>query len=286
MGQVLRIDKIGTLSHSAGNILMAASVSNPAYLTIGGQQFKVTSQLSVALPAMSANTRYQVFAVQTAGVVSLVISLNENSVGPVGYSRWKLVGSLMANGALSVSFGSFINISGTPRSGKIDGGLVNVTAESVNPTKGVTKEIDIFEYEMIGDRLVGVMRYGQTVAGVSGTGAYRYNMPTNLLIDSTKTLIGTDSVADNVTTLARTGHASGPVTIAGGNASDANLSLIPVNVAYFRGVLMIGNDAGGETLYTASANSGRKNFGQTALSFAARVDVYIQGWSNTAIEDL
>lgn len=116
MAQKLRDDKIGQLTHSAGNITMAASLSNPAYLTIGGQQYKVTSNLTVALPAMSANTRYQVFAVLNAGVVELRISQNENSVGPAGFNRWKLVGSLYANGLSSVAFGSFVNISGVPES--------------------------------------------------------------------------------------------------------------------------------------------------------------------------
>jgi len=120
MAQKLRDDKIGTLQHSAGNIQMIASLSNPAYLTIGGQQYKVTSTLVVALPAMTSLTRYQVYAVQSGGVVSLVISQNENSVGPAGYTRWKLIGSLMANGLTSVSFGSFINIKGAPMSLPVD----------------------------------------------------------------------------------------------------------------------------------------------------------------------
>jgi hypothetical protein len=114
MSQVLRPDKIGQLTHSAGNIIMAASAASPAYLTVGGRQFTITSNLSVALPSMTANTRYQVFAVQSGGVVSLAISQNENSVGPAGFLSWKLVGSLYSNGLVSVGFGSFVNIKGVP----------------------------------------------------------------------------------------------------------------------------------------------------------------------------
>lgn len=116
MGQILFQDKIGALTNSGSNILMAASSSAPAYLTIGGQQYAVTSQLSVAKPSLTANARYQVFAVQSAGVVSLVISQNENSTGPAGFSSWKLVGCFRANGLASVAFGSFINIVGIPKS--------------------------------------------------------------------------------------------------------------------------------------------------------------------------
>ena len=108
MAQKIRDDKIGALSHSAGNILMAATNALPAYLTIGGQQYKITSQLSVALPAMTANGRYQIYAVQSAGVVSLAISSNENSAGPSGYLGWKLLGSLTADG--SSAFLSFNSI--------------------------------------------------------------------------------------------------------------------------------------------------------------------------------
>lgn len=114
MGQQLFTDKIGTLTHSAGNITMAASMSSPAYLTIGGRQYTVTSNLVVALPTLTANQRYQVFAVVSGGSVILAISTNENSVGPAGYTSWKLVGSLYANGLGSVGFGSFINIEGIP----------------------------------------------------------------------------------------------------------------------------------------------------------------------------
>lgn len=115
MAQKLFTDKITQLSHSAGNILLASG----AILTIGGQQYVTTTTLVVALPALTANTRYQVYAVISAGSPVLVISQNENSVGPVGYNRWKLVGSLYANGLGSVGFGSFANIEGSPTTGAI-----------------------------------------------------------------------------------------------------------------------------------------------------------------------
>lgn len=105
MGQILQADSIGALSHSSGVITLAAS-----RLTIGGQQY-VTSSLNRTISTdvtMTANTRYQIFAVVSGGVVSLRISTNENSVGPSGFSSWKLVGSFQSN-RLSV-FGSFNEI--------------------------------------------------------------------------------------------------------------------------------------------------------------------------------
>jgi len=113
MGQVRVKDKIGALSEGGGTITL-----QPSILTVGGQQY-TTNALNVALPAMAANTRYQIYAVSTVGIISLVISTNENSVGPAGYDAWKLVGSFRANGLTSVAFGAFINIVGIPKSGII-----------------------------------------------------------------------------------------------------------------------------------------------------------------------
>lgn len=102
-------EKIGTLTNLGASVQLAASK-----LTIGGQQY-VTSTLTVAYPSLTAMTLYMIYAVQTAGVVSLVISQNFNSVGPSGYSSWKLVGAFYANGLGTPTFGSFVNLEGVPR---------------------------------------------------------------------------------------------------------------------------------------------------------------------------
>ena len=107
---IYRKDKIGTLTHGSGSINMTSSI-----LTIGGLQYDTEGSRSVVLPAMSANTRYQIYAVISGGDVELVVSQNENSVGPSGYTSWKLVGSFYSNGLASVAFGSFVNIVGTPQ---------------------------------------------------------------------------------------------------------------------------------------------------------------------------
>ena len=102
------------LVKSGSNIVLPASTVSIAYLKVGGRALSLTSQLSVAIPALTANTRYQVFCVAPLGVPALVVSTNENSVGPVGYASWKLVGSFYADGLASVGFGSFVTITGAP----------------------------------------------------------------------------------------------------------------------------------------------------------------------------
>jgi hypothetical protein len=113
MGQVLAKDKIGALSQALGTITLA-----PSRLTIGGQQY-VTSALNVAANLSVRNTRYQIYAVISGGSPILVISTNENSVGPVGYNSWKLVGSYYTDGMGSIGFGSFVNIVGPPKTNNI-----------------------------------------------------------------------------------------------------------------------------------------------------------------------
>lgn len=131
MGQILQADKIGILSHSAGSITLAASV-----LTIGGQQY-ITGPLTRAITAdvsFVMNQRYQIYAIQTAGVVSLKFSSNENSVGPSGSTSWKLVGSFYCNGESATVFGSFINIDSVPQTDwiRFDPITVNIPYAALN----------------------------------------------------------------------------------------------------------------------------------------------------------
>lgn len=88
MGSIYTVDKIGALSESGGSLFLS-----PSTLTIGGQQYRTTSTISIMLSSLTANRRYQVFAVINSGNVELVTSLNNNDVGPAGYTAWKLVGA-------------------------------------------------------------------------------------------------------------------------------------------------------------------------------------------------
>lgn len=110
MGQILQLDRIGSLSHSAGTISLASSV-----LTIGGQQYSgALSRLIATDVTMTANTLYMIYAVINSGNMELRISANVNSVGPSGFTSWKLVGAFYTNGLSPIAFGSFVNIQGTP----------------------------------------------------------------------------------------------------------------------------------------------------------------------------
>lgn len=110
MGQRLSLDTIGVLSHSSGTLSLAASK-----ITIGGQQYittAATTRLISTDVTLVANTRYQVYAVISGGVVALRVSANENSVGPAGFTAWCLAGSFITGAA--AAFGTFVNITGRP----------------------------------------------------------------------------------------------------------------------------------------------------------------------------
>lgn len=260
MAQKLRDDKIGQLTHSAGNITMAASMANPAYLTIGGQQYKVTSNLVVALPAMSANTRYQVFAVLNAGVVELRISQNENSVGPAGFSRWKLVGSLIANGMSPVTFGSFVNIKGSPSTNAVDW---LPTGTWVTNTQYIGKyEID----KGFADIMIKVVLSGAP----SPTGVLTINLPLSIEPNDLPSAIANESELQG-----------------SGFAIDQGASYYPVikpryasNTSFDMVYLINGVNTAGQLSHAAPIAFNN----QDRLEIKFRIP--IQGWSNTAIEDL
>lgn len=180
MGQKFRDDKIGTLSHSGGSIVMSASTSNPAYVTIGGQQWKVTSSLSRTIATdvtMAANTLYMIYAVRNSGNTELRISTNVNSVGPAGFSSWKLVGAFQSNGMSPIAFGSFVTIEGTPTSGFIPFQPV-WTATGSNPVIGNGTLAG--SYRLSGNLVEMTIRTTMNTTTTYGSGQYMWSIPFNL----------------------------------------------------------------------------------------------------------
>lgn len=259
MGQKTRDDKVGQLTYSAGNILMAATTSSPAYLTIGGQQYTVTSQLSVALPSLSAAVRYQIYAVQTSGVVSLVISTNENSTGPSGFSSWKLVGSFRADGQASVGFGSFINIKGVPTTQRI--------AYNATLTGFGTPTLVSFFFEQFGQEM---RIQGTFTAGTNNSVLFSTNLPGAWLIDGNSLSIQ-NTTANPGPTVAGvwTAHTANPQRC---NALTAT--------ATDAGKIYLGANA------TPLIPNATASTMASSVVTAMEAVVPIQGWNNTAIEEL
>jgi hypothetical protein len=108
MAQVLFQDKIGTLSHSVGILSLTGS-----RLTIGGQQYITTTALSRTITTdvtLTLQNLYYIYAIRNAGNTELRVSINPNSIGPSGFTSWKLVGAFYTD--TTAAFSTFVNKTG------------------------------------------------------------------------------------------------------------------------------------------------------------------------------
>lgn len=179
MGQKVRQDKIGALSHSAGTISMAATSPVPAYLTVGGQQYKIVSDLTLSVGTATANTLYMIYATVSAGVVSLQKSTAVNSVGP-GTDSWKLVGAFYSSAANT--WGSFVTIEGTPESDWV----------TWTPTGSWTTNTTYTgKYRRLGQSLE--IQYRLAVTGAPTSAGLTFDLPSGFTLDTTNILDTTAS---------------------------------------------------------------------------------------------
>jgi hypothetical protein len=104
IGQRIKQEKIGAISHSVGIVTL-----QPSILNIGGLQVEtdVLSRTITSDVTLTANNLYMVYVVLSAGVPVIRISTNVNSIGPAGFSSWKLVGAFYTNP--SALFNAFVS---------------------------------------------------------------------------------------------------------------------------------------------------------------------------------
>lgn len=182
MGFFKGVERIGTLSHAAGVISLASS-----RITIGGQQYD-TSTLSRTISTdvtLAANTLYMIYAVLVAGVVQLRISTNLNSVGPAGFTTWKLVGAFYSNGgtyaAPSVfALGDFVNINNKPATGWITTALSIVDSLNANIMSASPSNAIMRWRRDGGQNYIEFTYYHTATVGSAGTGPYSAKHPVNI----------------------------------------------------------------------------------------------------------
>jgi hypothetical protein len=109
MGQLLIPEKLGKLTQVSTTISVGAGVFN-----IGGQQYRTTSAISMTIPTVAVNQLYMLYLVIVGTTLTLVQDTALNSVGPTGYTAWRLVGAYYSNA--TNGFGGFVSIRGTPTS--------------------------------------------------------------------------------------------------------------------------------------------------------------------------
>lgn len=163
-------DKIGSLSHNAGIISL-----QPSLITIGGRQYRTTSVLNRTIATdvtLTTNTLYMIFAQVISGAVALRISTFVRSSYLLLNPNSELVGAFYSNGLVSVGFGTFVNIVGTPTTENLwDGGPVSIGALTTAPTKGTTIRDQTFQ-KRNGNRLIQEFRLNCSNAGSAGSGTY------------------------------------------------------------------------------------------------------------------
>ena len=183
IGQRLKTEKIGTLSHSSGVISLAPSVVNIGGLQVENDALSRTIATDVTL---AANTLYMIYMVLNSGVPELRISTNYNSVGPSGFTSWGLVGAFYSNGVTgSIALGSFVNINGSPETDFIS---YTPTTTNISVGNGNLR----FIYRRIGNliKIKGMVSFGSTT---SFTGRIAFSIPSNTSMDvSSGQVVGTN----------------------------------------------------------------------------------------------
>lgn len=261
MGSViLGTDKIGALTEAGGTISLGPSV-----LTIGGRQYR-TSTLNVAATSAGLNNLQFIYVVLNSGVPELAISTNVNSIGPVGFLVWKLVGAYYSDG-LGNSFGGFVNIEGSPKSEWIKFNMVPTS--STPPTKG-SIDLDEAFWKLTGESIKIKWDYRQLTAGSAGSGTYQLPFPSGFIA-------GAKQVGSNSQNRGNIGNCSL------GTASNNYDGYVHVNSSLSELQLIIDNSTTNNTPWAASTFP----FSDTALgiSFTTK-DIPIAGLTNLPLKDL
>lgn len=271
-------DKIGNLINAGSNISLA-----PSIITLGGLQYRTESTLNVALPSMTENTRYQIYAVLNAGNLELVISQNENSQGPAGYGGWKLVGSFYSNNLSPVSFGGFLNISGRPVSDWWDTSTdipKAFKATNVDPSFG-TLDTNIYRLRRDGDHIQGEWYIRQTAQGSAGSGTYQVMHPFPL--DRPHYIQGPGS-----TTWRSALGTVGILELAPGSWRGVSELMIPFDTFGTNNFIcpMGLTQNGGSTLANNWGNIVPLGGGGQILTITIKYKYKVSGWTETPIEDL
>jgi len=230
-----------SLSHSGGTIT--------AVFNSGTRQ--------VVLSALTANTLYFLYLRTVSGTPTLFFVTTIPSTYHASFSDAILVGAFMANGLTSVSFGSFVNIEGTPTSDEIQ-----FNSTMTNGGNGVLnayyvrrgKLADIFWYFSVGSSIP--------------TGSMSFAMPLNLAHDQA----------------ARSGDfgIGGTAWARGAGGNDTHMGTPNIN----GGTLIVpgyGDDGAAGWSNTVPVNPLTAS---TSVFGGILQDVGITGWTSTPLKDL
>ena len=285
MGAIFGRDKIGSLSHTSGIITLNAPPG--AFLnamTIGGQQYRITTlsrTISTDVPALTASTRYQIFAVTVGGQPTLRISINENSVGPSGFGSWLLIGSFYTNNLSPVTFGAFVSVDGVPES---DWMAMNTTigastflhAVTANPSYGAVI-FNQYRVRRRADEVLGEWNFKQGTAGGSGSGHYLIKLPFLPDLQQYKNAASEGGLG----TIGFLRFQEGSLGTFNGNS----VLYIYAPFTDIIGAQVVGTNAAGNSLGGNWAHD-KNHLGVTNLVWGMDFHYIVSGWKRTPIRDL
>lgn len=255
MPSIKNIEKIPSLvvSGSTASLTPVGSIQ----VNIGPQSYRTTSTLSATLAGLTAGSLYMVYLVPSNGSIILVISANVNSVGPAGYSNWRLVGGILATSATTGA--AIANIYGVPETDyhsytPTGAWNTNVTYTGIKKMKG-----DISEYYV-----------KIALSGAPNAANLNINQPTGesinaIVADTQNDTLGTWNYHDNGSTIYTAG-----LTVEYQNSTTVLLKVNP----------------NGLMSTTASFSDGAANTLITMLAtdeVHIRYSVPITGWSSTPL---
>lgn len=251
MGQYLRPDVVKKMAATSSTLLTLPSGSN---LTIGGQQYAISSPLTLTLSGLSAVTLYMVYLVISGGVPTLVYSTNVNSVGPAGYTGWKLISAFYSD--TTPAFGSFVNIEGVPVCSEI----------TYTPTFSNLSGFAVMQGKFYRSGRRAYIEISSLKDSNAGTGAQvTATTPPNVLIDFSM-------LPNNATDVAQ----SYGVGRYGAGGARATASVLNSTSPYGNNVVFLSTD--GATVTGASITAS----GVWQIS----IPIPVVGWSETPLKDL
>lgn len=273
MGQKLQDDRIGQLSESGGIITLAPSV-----LTIGGQQY-ITDSLNVPVPSFSTILELHfIYAVLSSGNTILVTSQNINSVGPVGFNAWKLIGAFYSGAARitgTLQFGSFVSIDGAPETEQFQLGPITLTSSSGTPNKGTGVTEDMHSISRRGDKayLIYSFRRSGGSGQTNGNGNWLVQLPSGLSF-STPDKMPTNTGTSPTGRIVGSGHIS-----TGGDGRDCG-----INIDFTGGGNYFTFQYADGTNLTATSTS--HPFDGSSWEISLEVEIAISEWNNVPLREL
>lgn len=272
---ILARQKLQQVSPTSGKLWMIPSAlsHNAGIITalIGSTTYSCT------LSGLVANTRYQLYVVP--GSTTLQFSTRENSLGPLGFTSWILIGSFYTNNLSPVSLGGFVKIDATPESewfslnNTVGVWLVGSTS---NPTYG-TVVSNILRGRRVGEKFFVEWDYRHDAAGVAGSGQYLLNCQHP--VDLTKY-----KPNNSISFLGHIGRLT-QIELSAGNYDGVNQAYLPAGTTNQIGVLIAAVGPANTTL-NSDWSSGVFHMNVANIIMSGRFEWFVTGWTNTPLKDL